>query len=59
MSENEEFRQTDLEVWELYYYYGNIKTWTMFFRLMVYIPHAKFQVISFNNLKDIHDFPTC
>ena len=32
MSENEVFWQRDLDVWELYYYYGNIKASTMFFR---------------------------
>ena len=37
MSENEDFWQRGLEVWELYYYYGNINTWTMFFRLVVCI----------------------
>ena len=59
MSEDETFWQRDIEVWEQYYYYGNIKFWTMFFRFMVYIAHAKFQVISFDNLKNIHDFPIC
>ena len=29
-----------LEVWELYYYYGHIKIWTMFFRLVVCV-HMK------------------
>ena len=56
MSEDETFWQRDIKVWELYYYYGNIKILTMFFRFVVYIAHAKFQVISFNNLKDIQWF---
>ena len=43
MSENEDFWQRDLEVWELYYYYGNIKTWTVFFRLVVYIHMQSFK----------------
>ena len=58
ISVNENFFQRDVEVWELYYYYCNIKT--MFFRLVVCMhAHAKFQVISFNNLKDIYEFPIC
>ena len=35
ISDNEDFFQRDVEVWDLYYYYCNIKTWTMFFRLVV------------------------
>ena len=50
--DNEYFFQRDVEVWELYFYYCQIKTWTMFFTLVVMHAHAKFQVISYNNLKD-------
>ena len=57
--DNEYFFQRDVQVWELYFYYSNIKTWTMFFTLVVMHAHAKFQVISYNNLKDIYDFPIC
>ena len=35
MSENEDFSQRGLEIWEVYYYYGNIKTWTVFFDRLV------------------------
>ena len=35
LSDNEDFFQRDVEAWELYYYYCNIKTWTIFFRLVV------------------------
>ena len=39
MSENEDFLQRirGLETAILYYYYGNIKTWTIYFRLVVCI----------------------
>ena len=42
-SENEDFWQRDLEVCELYYYYVIIKTWTMFFRLVVCVHMQSFK----------------
>ena len=47
-SENKDFWQADLEVWELYYYYGNIQIWTTYVRLVHMVYCTKFQVISFN-----------
>ena len=43
ISDNEDFFQRDVEVWELYYYYCNIKTWTMFFSLVVCIHIQSFK----------------
>ena len=47
-SEDKDFWQGDLEVWELYYYYGNIQIWTTYVRLVHMVYCTKFQVISFN-----------
>ena len=43
MSENEDVWQRDLDLWELYYYHGNIKTWTMFSRFVVCIHMQSFK----------------
>ena len=59
ISENEDFFQKDAEVWNLISYNGDHKSRTGVLQFGGLYAQAKFQVLSFNNLKDIHDFPIC